>query len=185
MRTIWKTNVGFKLRLHWPFCAGVACYLVLLYHTNLICWWSILLIFLFLLQKPKAREWHPPGGFILGLWALILLVFFKTYGIKHMKHIFWALWRHYKYYWSSGIFCTGVAANPAVYLLLILSQSWVFIDWDWPKTQHGLLLWECSGLCHIGLFFFFFFYCSSTRKWSPSTAERLGKVLPDVWLFTM
>ncbi|XP_053549312.1 GPI-anchor transamidase [Bombina bombina] len=39
-------------------------------------------------QKPKPKEWHPPGGFILGLWALILLVFFKTYGMKHMKHVF-------------------------------------------------------------------------------------------------
>ncbi|KAM3914674.1 GPI-anchor transamidase [Leptodactylus fuscus] len=39
-------------------------------------------------QKPKAKEWHPPGGFILGLWALILLVFFKTYAMKHMKHVF-------------------------------------------------------------------------------------------------
>jgi phosphatidylinositol glycan class K len=40
------------------------------------------------LQKPKPRDWHPPGGFILGLWALIIMVFFKTYGIKHMKFIF-------------------------------------------------------------------------------------------------
>ncbi|KFV15127.1 GPI-anchor transamidase, partial [Tauraco erythrolophus] len=39
-------------------------------------------------QKPKQKEWHPPGGFILGLWALIIMVFFKTYGIKHMKHVF-------------------------------------------------------------------------------------------------
>uniref|UniRef100_A0A8C2YM87 GPI-anchor transamidase n=1 Tax=Chinchilla lanigera TaxID=34839 RepID=A0A8C2YM87_CHILA len=39
-------------------------------------------------QKPKLKDWHPPGGFILGLWALILMVFFKTYGIKHMKFIF-------------------------------------------------------------------------------------------------
>ncbi|XP_052586167.1 GPI-anchor transamidase [Peromyscus californicus insignis] len=39
-------------------------------------------------QKPKPKDWHPPGGFILGLWALILMVFFKTYGIKHMKFIF-------------------------------------------------------------------------------------------------
>ncbi|XP_043942779.1 GPI-anchor transamidase [Protopterus annectens] len=39
-------------------------------------------------QKPKPKEWHPPSGFILGMWSLILLVFFKTYGIKHMKHIF-------------------------------------------------------------------------------------------------
>ncbi|XP_060784925.1 GPI-anchor transamidase isoform X1 [Neoarius graeffei] len=39
-------------------------------------------------QKPKQKEWHPPDGFILGLWTLILLVFFKTYGIKHLKHIF-------------------------------------------------------------------------------------------------
>ncbi|KAM4642682.1 GPI-anchor transamidase [Discoglossus pictus] len=39
-------------------------------------------------QKPKPKEWHPPGGFILGLWALILLVFFKAYGLKHMKHVF-------------------------------------------------------------------------------------------------
>lgn len=39
-------------------------------------------------QKPKPRDWHPPGGFILGLWALIIMVFFKTYGIKHMKFIF-------------------------------------------------------------------------------------------------
>ncbi|NXT74636.1 GPI8 transamidase, partial [Zapornia atra] len=39
-------------------------------------------------QKPKQKDWHPPGGFILGLWALIIMVFFKTYGIKHMKHIF-------------------------------------------------------------------------------------------------
>ncbi|XP_020824200.1 GPI-anchor transamidase [Phascolarctos cinereus] len=39
-------------------------------------------------QKPKPKEWHPPGGFILGLWALILMVFFKTYGIKHMKYVF-------------------------------------------------------------------------------------------------
>lgn len=40
------------------------------------------------LQKPKPKDWHPPGGFILGLWALIIMVFFKTYGIKHMKFIF-------------------------------------------------------------------------------------------------
>nr|XP_015210618.1 PREDICTED: GPI-anchor transamidase [Lepisosteus oculatus] len=39
-------------------------------------------------QKPRQKEWHPPDGFILGLWTLILLVFFKTYGIKHLKHIF-------------------------------------------------------------------------------------------------
>ncbi|MCJ8731988.1 hypothetical protein PDJAM_G00206060 [Pangasius djambal] len=39
-------------------------------------------------QKPKQKDWHPPDGFILGLWMLILLVFFKTYGIKHLKHIF-------------------------------------------------------------------------------------------------
>ncbi|XP_045568440.1 GPI-anchor transamidase isoform X2 [Salmo salar] len=39
-------------------------------------------------QKPKQRDWHPPDGFILGLWTLILLVFFKTYGVKHLKHIF-------------------------------------------------------------------------------------------------
>uniref|UniRef100_A0AAZ3PZD2 GPI-anchor transamidase n=1 Tax=Oncorhynchus tshawytscha TaxID=74940 RepID=A0AAZ3PZD2_ONCTS len=39
-------------------------------------------------QKPKQRDWHPPDGFILGLWTLILLVFFKTYGAKHLKHIF-------------------------------------------------------------------------------------------------
>ncbi|CAL8343279.1 unnamed protein product [Merluccius merluccius] len=39
-------------------------------------------------QKPKQRDWHPPDGFILGLWTLILMVFFKTYGIKHLKHIF-------------------------------------------------------------------------------------------------
>ncbi|XP_026555979.1 GPI-anchor transamidase isoform X1 [Pseudonaja textilis] len=39
-------------------------------------------------QKPKQKDWHPPGGFILGLWALIIMVFFKTYGMKHMKHIF-------------------------------------------------------------------------------------------------
>lgn len=46
------------------------------------------LFFLFF-QKPKQKDWHPPGGFILGLWALIIMVFFKTYGIKHMKHVFW------------------------------------------------------------------------------------------------
>ncbi|KAL4608273.1 GPI-anchor transamidase isoform X2 [Arapaima gigas] len=39
-------------------------------------------------QKPKRKDWHPPDGFILGLWTLILLVFFKTYGVKHLKHIF-------------------------------------------------------------------------------------------------
>ncbi|KAM4655361.1 GPI-anchor transamidase isoform 2-T2 [Amazona ochrocephala] len=39
-------------------------------------------------QKPKQKDWHPPGGFILGLWALIIIVFFKAYGIKHMKHVF-------------------------------------------------------------------------------------------------
>ncbi|XP_005083688.1 GPI-anchor transamidase [Mesocricetus auratus] len=39
-------------------------------------------------QKPKPKDWHPPGGFILGLWALIVMIFFKTYGIKHMKFIF-------------------------------------------------------------------------------------------------
>ncbi|XP_012670843.1 GPI-anchor transamidase [Clupea harengus] len=39
-------------------------------------------------QKPKQKDWHPPDGFILGLWTLILLIFFKTYGIKHLKHIF-------------------------------------------------------------------------------------------------
>uniref|UniRef100_A0A8C5ES43 GPI-anchor transamidase n=1 Tax=Gouania willdenowi TaxID=441366 RepID=A0A8C5ES43_GOUWI len=39
-------------------------------------------------QKPKQRDWHPPDGFILGLWTLILLVFFKTYGVKHLKHVF-------------------------------------------------------------------------------------------------
>uniref|UniRef100_A0A4W3I1A1 GPI-anchor transamidase n=1 Tax=Callorhinchus milii TaxID=7868 RepID=A0A4W3I1A1_CALMI len=41
-----------------------------------------------ILQKPKRKEWHPPDGFILGLWTLILLVFFQTYGLKHLKHIF-------------------------------------------------------------------------------------------------
>ncbi|XP_040912102.1 GPI-anchor transamidase [Toxotes jaculatrix] len=39
-------------------------------------------------QKPKQKDWHPPDGFILGLWTLILLVFFHTYGVKHLKHIF-------------------------------------------------------------------------------------------------
>ncbi|KAM6948917.1 GPI-anchor transamidase [Aplochiton taeniatus] len=39
-------------------------------------------------QKPKQRDWHPPDGFILGLWTLIIMVFFKTYGVKHLKHIF-------------------------------------------------------------------------------------------------
>ncbi|XP_072129448.1 GPI-anchor transamidase isoform X2 [Mobula birostris] len=39
-------------------------------------------------QKPKRKDWHPPDGFILGLWTLILLVFFKSYGLKHLKHIF-------------------------------------------------------------------------------------------------
>lgn len=39
-------------------------------------------------QKPKQKDWHPPDGFILGLWTLILLVFFKVYGVKHLKHIF-------------------------------------------------------------------------------------------------
>ncbi|XP_077370699.1 GPI-anchor transamidase isoform X1 [Festucalex cinctus] len=39
-------------------------------------------------QKPKPKDWHPPDGFILGLWTLILLVFFKTYGMQHLKHIF-------------------------------------------------------------------------------------------------
>uniref|UniRef100_A0A671MU31 GPI-anchor transamidase n=1 Tax=Sinocyclocheilus anshuiensis TaxID=1608454 RepID=A0A671MU31_9TELE len=39
-------------------------------------------------QNPKQKDWHPPDGFILGLWTLILLVFFQTYGIKHLKHIF-------------------------------------------------------------------------------------------------
>uniref|UniRef100_A0A3B4B8F6 GPI-anchor transamidase n=1 Tax=Periophthalmus magnuspinnatus TaxID=409849 RepID=A0A3B4B8F6_9GOBI len=39
-------------------------------------------------QKPKQKDWHPPDGFILGLWTLILLVFFRAYGIKHLKHIF-------------------------------------------------------------------------------------------------
>ncbi|MEE6494694.1 hypothetical protein FKM82_001849 [Ascaphus truei] len=38
--------------------------------------------------KPKQKDWHPPGGYILGLWTLILMVFFKTYGMKHMKHVF-------------------------------------------------------------------------------------------------
>ncbi|XP_048395150.1 GPI-anchor transamidase [Stegostoma tigrinum] len=39
-------------------------------------------------QKPKQKDWHPPDGFILGLWMLILLVFFKSYGLKHLKHVF-------------------------------------------------------------------------------------------------
>ncbi|XP_072296765.1 GPI-anchor transamidase [Eucyclogobius newberryi] len=39
-------------------------------------------------QKPKQKDWHPPDGFILGLWTLILLVFFRAYGVKHLKHIF-------------------------------------------------------------------------------------------------
>ncbi|XP_078501371.1 GPI-anchor transamidase [Lissotriton helveticus] len=39
-------------------------------------------------QKPKQKDWHPPSGFILGLWTLIIMIFFKTYGIKHMKHVF-------------------------------------------------------------------------------------------------
>lgn len=45
-------------------------------------------VFSYFFQKPKQKDWHPPGGFILGLWALIIMVFFKTYGIKHMKHVF-------------------------------------------------------------------------------------------------
>ncbi|XP_028667021.1 GPI-anchor transamidase [Erpetoichthys calabaricus] len=39
-------------------------------------------------QKPKQKDWHPPDGFILGLWTLIILIFFQTYGIKHLKHVF-------------------------------------------------------------------------------------------------
>lgn len=46
---------------------------------------------LFSAQKPNQKDWHPPDGFILGLWTLILLVFFKTYGVKQLKHIFWVL----------------------------------------------------------------------------------------------
>ncbi|KAG7265432.1 hypothetical protein CRUP_008148 [Coryphaenoides rupestris] len=32
------------------------------------------------MEKAQQRNWHPPDGFILGLWTLITLVFFKTYG---------------------------------------------------------------------------------------------------------
>lgn len=54
-------------------------------------------------QKPKQRDWHPPDGFILGLWTLILLVFFQTYGIKHLKHIFWDLPRSLHCRWSEEV----------------------------------------------------------------------------------
>uniref|UniRef100_S4R4H0 GPI-anchor transamidase n=1 Tax=Petromyzon marinus TaxID=7757 RepID=S4R4H0_PETMA len=36
----------------------------------------------------KRREWHPPNAFILSFWALVLLVFFKAYGAKHLPFIF-------------------------------------------------------------------------------------------------
>uniref|UniRef100_A0A3Q2DYR7 GPI-anchor transamidase n=1 Tax=Cyprinodon variegatus TaxID=28743 RepID=A0A3Q2DYR7_CYPVA len=60
-------------------------------HSNPLCFPSSFALPLSLptfLQKPKQKDWHPPDGFILGLWTLILLVFFKTYGVKHLKHIF-------------------------------------------------------------------------------------------------
>lgn len=41
-----------------------------------------------MVQKGKQKEWHPPDGFILAFWALVLLVFFKTYGMKHLTFIF-------------------------------------------------------------------------------------------------
>lgn len=59
---------------------------LLIVRTKLI---FFVVVFSYFFQKPKQKDWHPPGGFILGLWALIIMVFFKTYGIKHMKHVFW------------------------------------------------------------------------------------------------
>lgn len=102
------------------------------------------------IQKPKQKDWHPPDGFILGLWTLILLVFFKTYGIKHLKHIFWA----------SCVYTAGCKAADPWYLregavcdrLIFLEMKPNCLEW------HLLLVWKLSdSWC---LFFFSF-----TLKW--------------------
>lgn len=41
-----------------------------------------------IIRMGKRREWHPPNAFILSFWALVLLVFFKAYGAKHLPFIF-------------------------------------------------------------------------------------------------
>lgn len=93
--TLWR-NTAYWYFLYckdffFAFDKHSACFMWKLSINSLV--FSFCLFFCFVclvvFQKPKQKDWHPPGGFILGLWALIIMVFFKTYGIKHMKHIFW------------------------------------------------------------------------------------------------
>lgn len=88
--TVWRNTAC------WYFSLLEGLFFLPLYrHSACLMWklstnsFSFCCFFFSFFQKPKQKDWHPPGGFILGLWALIIMVFFKTYGIKHMKHIFW------------------------------------------------------------------------------------------------
>lgn len=95
-------------------------------------------------QKPKQKDWHPPDGFILGLWTLILLVFFKTYGIKHLKHIFWGRRLHVPGYlkaWScrlGAFFAKGILEVQAQLVTGLFSWDWKTDENDttavWPQT---------------------------------------------------
>ena len=89
-------------------------------HNYLIVCLSLFCLFLsffLFFQKPKPKDWHPPGGFILGLWALIIMVFFKTYGIKHMKHIFWI--------WASRMIALTATLDSLVSSELSLCVLWL------------------------------------------------------------
>jgi len=89
-------------------------------HNYLIVCLSLFCLFVsffLFFQKPKPKDWHPPGGFILGLWALIIMVFFKTYGIKHMKHIFWI--------WASRMIALTATLDSLVSSELSLCVLWL------------------------------------------------------------
>lgn len=95
---------------------------------------SSLFVCFFFFQKPKQKDWHPPGGFILGLWALIIIVFFKTYGIKHMKHVFW-------------IQTNKMIALAAMLDSLVSPEFSVRVLWLEWKTVFRLLLKVLSKSC--------------------------------------
>lgn len=108
-------------------------------------WVGNFLFFFLFFQKPKQKDWHPPGGFILGLWALIIMVFFKTYGIKHMKHIFW-IWASKMIalaapfgliIWILWMGIMVVAKNSVEILVLKVLFKSFLLPLFLKRTQHG------------------------------------------------
>lgn len=112
-------------------------------------------------QKPKQKDWHPPDGFILGLWTLILLVFFKTYGIKHLKHIFWS---HRGQRTSSVCVFSFIRESTITFFMFALVRNRLFIFlmqvcFLWVLLC--IIFWKWHALTWVETFFV---VCSSVVK---------------------